>query len=166
VPRGKRNDAFYTLAEPILDRLFYTARDMTGNVADAEDLTQEAILKGLRSFADFEPGSDFKAWMFRILTNGIIDHFRHRSRVPTVSLTEESPCTPQSVVQLASVDADIVEGALRALEPERRMAVILVELQGFTIGQAAEMTGWPAGTVASRLARGRDDLRRLLERLA
>ena len=161
---SSRNGTLESLLEPLMDRLYYTALDMTGNHADAQDVTQEAMLKAMRGYRTFIAGSDFKAWMFRILTNTMIDHYRKRRR-GMLLLEDEAKAPENTAAPLPeSVETEQVEAALRELDPEQRLAVILVDLHDFKIKEAAEMMGCPMGTVGSRLSRGRVELRRRLVR--
>src|SRR5687767_9387240 len=77
---ARRSDAFESQLRPHLDALYFVALDLSGNASDAEDLVQEAAMKGLRRYDSFEPGTDFKAWMTRIVANSYIDLFRRRKR--------------------------------------------------------------------------------------
>jgi len=151
--------------------LYYTALDLSGNASDAEDIVQEAALKGLRRFDSFQSGTDFRAWMMTIVANTYIDLYRRRRR--------EKPATTEDAVQaLAASESplragdlefllpDDVERALASLPEEQRAAIVLVDVNGLTNQEAAEALGWPLGTVNSRVYRGRSELRALLRRAA
>ena len=162
---------FEALLRTHVDALYYAALDLSGNATDAEDLVQEAAVKGLRRFDSFERGTDFKAWMTRILANTYIDLYRRRKREKPAAAEDavealadsESPLRHQDVEFLLPED---VEKALRELPETQRAAVVLVDVNGLTNQEAAEALGWPLGTVNSRVYRGRLELRRILRRSA
>ena len=161
---SKDDGEFEKLLGPWVHQLFYMALDMTGQPADAEDLAQEAVVKALRAFGSFKPGAEFKPWIFRILTNTVIDFYRTRRR-PLALLDMDLPASTDNHTPLpVSARSEEIEEALRNLEPEQRLAVILVDLHDFSMKEAAEMMGCPMGTAGSRLARGRAALRRRLAR--
>lgn len=154
-----------------LDALYYAALDLSGNTSDAEDVVQEAAMKGLRRFDSFEPGTDFKAWMMRILANTYIDLYRRRRREKPAVAEEAVTALAESESPLRRGDLefllpDDVERALASLPEEQRAAVVLVDVNGLTNQQAAEALGWPLGTVNSRVYRGRAELRAILRRTA
>jgi len=166
-----RRAEFETLLGRTLDALYYAALDLCGNAGDAEDLVQEAALKGLRRFDTFASGTDFKAWMVRIVANSYIDLYRRRRRekpaaaddAVRVMAESESPLRPGDVEFLLPDD---VERALAELAEEQRAAIVLVDVNGLTNQEAAEALGWPLGTVNSRVYRGRGELRSILRRKA
>lgn len=152
-----------------MDVLYYAALDLSGNSSDAEDIVQESALKGLRRFDSFQAGTDFKAWMMKIVANTYIDLYRRRRR--------EKPSTVQDVVEaLAESEGvlrggdlefllpDDLEAALASLPEEQRAAIVLVDVNGLTNQEAADALGWPLGTVNSRVYRGRAALRSNLRR--
>ncbi len=154
-----------------MDALYYAALDLSGNSSDAEDVLQESALKGLRRFDSFQAGTDFKAWMMRILANTYIDLYRRRRREKPAAAEDaveamadsESPLRPGDVEFLLPDD---VERALAALPDVQRAAIVLVDVNGLTNQEAAEALGWPLGTVNSRVYRGRAELRAILRRTA
>lgn len=154
-----------------MDALYYAALDLSGNSSDAEDIVQETAMKGLRRFDSFQPGTDFKAWMLRILSNTYIDLYRRRRREKpaaaedTVEAMAESE-TPLRCGDLEFLLPDDVERALASLPEEQRAAIVLVDVNGLTNQEAAESLGWPLGTVNSRVYRGRAELRTILRRSA
>lgn len=162
---------FEALLRRHLDALYYAALDLSGNSSDAEDIVQEAAMKGLRRFDSFEAGTDFKAWMTRIVANTYIDLYRRRRRekpavtddVVTMLAESESPLRRGDLEFLLPDD---VERALASLPEEQRAAVVLVDVNGLTNQEAAEALGWPLGTVNSRVYRGRAELREILRRSA
>jgi RNA polymerase sigma-70 factor, ECF subfamily len=168
-------------ALPLLDSLYAGALRMTRNPADAEDLVQETMLRAYRSFDRFEPGTNLKAWLFRIMTNAYINTYRKRQREPLKvsqddiedfdlyqELKNHDPAystTPESIVLDNLLDSDITQ-AIDDLPEQFRMAVILSDLEGFTYAEMAEIMGVPMGTVMSRLHRGRKALQKRLLDLA
>ena len=163
--------AFEELLREHFDALYFAALDMSGNASDAEDLAQETAMKGLRRFDSFQAGTDFKAWMMRILANTYIDLYRRRRREKpagaedaVVALADaESPLRPADMEFLLPSD---VEGALRELPETQRAAIVLIDVNGLTNQEAAEALGWPLGTVNSRVYRGRVELKKILRRMA
>jgi RNA polymerase sigma-70 factor (ECF subfamily) len=166
---------------PLLDSLYGAALRMTRNPADAEDLLQETMLRAYRAFDRFEPGTNLKAWLFRILTNAYINTYRKRQREPLkVSSDElgdfdlyqqlkdrdsEFGQSAESLVVDGLLDSDIVE-ALDELPEQFRLAVILSDLEGFSYAEIAEIMDVPMGTVMSRLHRGRKALQKRLWNIA
>jgi RNA polymerase sigma-70 factor (ECF subfamily) len=154
-----------------MDALYYTALDLSGNSSDAEDLVQEAALKGLRRFDSFQSGTDFKAWMMRIVANTYIDLYRRRRREKPAAAEDAVEAMAESETSLRANDLefllpDDVERALASLPEEQRAAIVLVDVNGLTNQEAAEALGWPLGTVNSRVYRGRAELRAVLRRSA
>jgi RNA polymerase sigma-70 factor, ECF subfamily len=172
---------FQTEALPLLDSLYAGALRMTRNPADAEDLVQETMLRAYRSFDRFEPGTNLKAWLFRIMTNAYINTYRKKQREPQkVSQDEveefdlyqelknhdpQFSSTPESIVLDQLVDTDIIE-AIEDLPDQFRLAVILSDVEGFSYAEMAEIMDVPMGTVMSRLHRGRKALQKRLWELA
>src|SRR5215467_6960544 len=160
-------------ALPHLQALYAAALRMTRNEKDAEDLVQDALLRAYRFFDTFEAGTNCKAWLFRILTNVFCNRYREREREHDV-ITEAESSEANLEQFLGSVGADTeqallgrmvsadVERALAAVPPDFRMAVILADLEDFSYKEIAEIMDCPAGTVMSRLYRGRKILQGLL----
>jgi RNA polymerase sigma-70 factor (ECF subfamily) len=151
-----------------LDALYRTALRLTGRRQDAEDLVQETFLRAWRSLHTYRPGTNPKAWLFRILHNAHIDRYRASTRaVATVDEMEgQDPAfvvhdTPESLVLQGVMDAEVRE-ALMSLPEVFRTCLILADLEGFTYQEIAEILGIPRGTVMSRLFRGRRAMRRAL----
>jgi len=163
---------FERQALPFLDSLYNTARRLARNAEDAEDLVQETYLKAYRSFDQFTPGTNLKAWLFRILKNTFINLYRKRQAAPPEGdflAIEEGfegqvrddaggriP-TPEEEALEGSLDEN-VQRALDGLAPDYRMAVVLADLEGFSYKEIAEILEIPVGTVMSRLYRGRKKL--------
>jgi RNA polymerase sigma-70 factor, ECF subfamily len=162
---------FETLLREQFDALYFAALDMSGNASDADDLVQETAMKGLRRFDSFEAGTDFKAWMMRILANTYIDLYRRRRREKPAGAEDavEAMAEAESLLRPADMEfllPDDVERALRELPETQRAAIVLIDVNGLTNQEAAEALGWPLGTVNSRVYRGRADLKRILRRMA
>jgi RNA polymerase sigma-70 factor (ECF subfamily) len=162
---------FESLLRRHMDVLYYAALDLSGNSCDAEDLVQEAALKGLRRFDSFQAGTDFKAWMMKIVANTYIDLYRRRRREKPAAGEDVVEAMAESEQSLRGNDLefllpDDVERALAALPDEQRAAIVLVDVNGLTNQEAAEALGWPLGTVNSRVYRGRAELRAILRRSA
>ncbi len=173
--RPIRSD-FEREALPHLSALYAAALRMTRNEKDAEDLVQEALLRAYRFFDTFEAGTNCKAWLFRILTNVFCNQYRDRERENVIMNEAESSTANleqflggagadgrdiESALLGRMVSAD-VEHALAAVPSDFRMAVILADLEDFSYKEIAEIMGCPAGTVMSRLYRGRKILQGLL----
>jgi len=174
-------ERFQRDALPLLDSLYGAALRMTRNPADAEDLVQETMLRAYRSFDRFEPGTNLKAWLFRILTNAYINAYRKKQREPQKvsqdqiedfdlyqELKDHDPDlarTPENIVLDSLVDSDILE-AIEDLPEQFRLAVVLSDIEGFSYAEMAEIMDVPMGTVMSRLHRGRRALQKRLWDLA
>lgn len=168
---GKRNgrEAFERQVEKILPSVFGTALRLTRSREDAEDLAQEAIVRAYEAFDRFD-GTNFKAWMLRIVTNLYINRYRQRQRGPQLgSLDEEGAAEPVADeggvpdrILFDNVVGAEVEQALAKVPDDFRMAVILSDLEGLSYQEIADATNVPIGTVRSRLARGRSMMRRYL----
>ena len=159
-----------------IDELYGTALRLTRNDRDAEDLVQDTFLKAYKYFHQFEPGTNCRAWLFKILTNTFINGYRRRIKEREIVERQENGSLQNSLVCKESVDrfsnperrfvnaalSDDVQRALDAVPTDFRMAVILSDLQDFSYKEIADIMGTPIGTVMSRLFRGRRLLRQAL----
>jgi RNA polymerase sigma-70 factor, ECF subfamily len=168
-------DRFERDALPMLPSLYAAALRLTRNPADAEDVVQETFLRAYRGFAGFQEGTNLKAWLYRILTNTFINAYRKKKRQPTEVLEDELPdwylydqlggegtvASAESTVLEAIPDEDVRQ-ALDSLPEAFRMAVWLVDVEGFSYKEAADILDVPIGTIMSRLHRGRKALEKRL----
>ena len=166
---------FEAEALPLLQGLYSAAFRLTRNAADAEDLVQETFLRAYRGFHQFEPGTNLKAWLYRILMNTFINTYRKKQREPqTVSddeiedwylyskMTEQGAEPSAEAEVIESLPDEDVQEALSSLPEQFRIAVLLADVEGFSYKEIAEITGVPIGTVMSRLHRGRKALEKRL----
>ncbi len=168
-------ERFSAEALPHVDRLYRVARRLLRNADEAADLVQETLLRALRTFGSFRPGTNSRAWLFTILYSIATNRYHRRRRRPSaVSLDEleerlereltvstwEDPLTRLEAGRHGAGEA--VDTALDALPEVFRDAIVLVDLGDATYEEAAEALGCPVGTIRSRLARGRKLLAALL----
>ena len=165
---------FERLAMPHLDAVYRAAVALCRDQGDAEDLVQTTYAKALERFDSFEPGSHCRAWLLRILRNTRIDELRHWKVIgATVSMEDCEPVTadPPPAAETAWTNAqdvlnnfpdDEVRRALGELPDDQRLTLFLVDVEGLSQDEAAEVLDVPAGTVKSRTSRARETLRQKL----
>jgi RNA polymerase sigma-70 factor (ECF subfamily) len=160
-----------------LDALYRTALRMTRNPSDAEDLVQDALVRAYRFYDRFQPGTNFRAWLFKILTNTYINTYRRKQGRPQessledteefflynqLSADQEERVSDVEDTVLDGLGADAIQRAIDALPPQFRTTVQLSDVEGLSYAEIAEATGVAKGTVMSRLFRGRRQLQRAL----
>lgn len=175
--KGASPTDFEKLLEQCRSDLHRHALRLTGEEEDAADLMQETVVRAYSRFHQFQPGTNFRAWMHRILHNQWISEYRHQNRsVPTVpldevmldvlpDLTSETASRPEAAV-MGKIRDEEVETALAELNPDFRQVVELCDLQGYDYREISETLHIPIGTVRSRLSRGRKFLRERLTHYA
>jgi RNA polymerase sigma-70 factor, ECF subfamily len=165
----RRTDAesFETLAMPMLASLYNFAHWLTHNREEAEDLVQETYLKALKGFMSFQQGTNFRAWMYRILRNTFLTSRSGLSVKMTVPLDREEDAigrtadSPEAVL-LARADQQMVRSVLECLPVQFREVIVLCDMEEMSYQEIAEIVGIPIGTVMSRLSRARKMMRELL----
>lgn len=161
---------------PYYNQLYKTALRMTRSVADTEDLIQETYLKAYRYYDGFEEGTNLKAWLFRIMKNNFINTYRKKKSQPQhVELDELrdsgdelssaelrlGDAGPEVDAVSDEMDADVAR-AINALPHDYKMALLLVDIQGHSYQEVADLLAVPVGTVMSRLYRGRTKIEKAL----
>jgi RNA polymerase sigma-70 factor (ECF subfamily) len=169
---------FEALLSPLLDSLYGAALRMTRHHDDAEDLVQDTVIKAYRFFHRFERGTNFRAWMLRVMTNLYINRYRKAEKQGEqveldavedagiwAKIWEQSgssrACDPEAQV-LAKLDTAMICAAIDALPAEFRVVVTLSDLNGLSYEEIAAATQIPIGTVKSRLYRGRKQIQKQL----
>jgi RNA polymerase sigma-70 factor (ECF subfamily) len=175
---GPQTSAFESLALPLLPALYNVAFWLSRNPADAEDLVQETFLKALRGFPSFEPGTNFKAWIFRILRNTFLTSRTGLAAQRTVALEDEminqneGPALyPESAIDhqtpevnlLRLADAAALQAAMETLPAPLLEVILLCDVEDLKYKEIASVLDLPIGTVMSRIARARAALRRSLQ---
>ena len=162
------------------DQVFRVARHMVGSREEAEDLVQETYARAFRSWRTFQPGTNLRAWLLRILTNLNIDRGRKQQRTPETQPLEEGDYFLYNRLEEAAGDGgvggeervierlsqDDIVNALAAVPHDFRDVIVLVDLGDFSYQDAAQILDIPIGTVMSRLHRGRRVLKRELAETA
>lgn len=166
---------FEEIAFEYIDSLYSTALRLTRNKQDSEDLVQDAYLRGFQHFHRFEPGTNFKAWIFKILMNTFINKYHKDMRTP--------PAVPFDKVEFAIDEAlkdedqkniltdsnvfrnmfdDEIVQAIETMPEDYRIAVLLCDIENFSYKEMSEILDVPIGTVMSRISRGRKMLQKSL----
>jgi RNA polymerase sigma-70 factor (ECF subfamily) len=171
---GQTSWDFKNAELPFRDQLYKTAVRLTRSAEDAEDLLQETYLKAYRHYASFEPGTNLKAWLFKILKNTFINEYRRRKQLPAqvdfaeleetfesavINTNAAATRSPEEELLETSLDAE-VRTSLTALPHNYKVVVLLADIEGYAYKEIADILAIPVGTVMSRLYRGR----RLLEK--
>jgi RNA polymerase sigma-70 factor (ECF subfamily) len=161
---------FEQLALPLFDSLYNHAFWLAGNQAEAEDLVQETFTKSLRAFDSFQPGTNFKAWIFRILRNTFLTTRTGIAASRTVFLEDHpdtfdtatvGPTPEDTLIRLDNQAA--LHAALEQLQPQLREALLLCDVEEIKYKDIAVILDTPIGTVMSRISRARRALRQLLQ---
>lgn len=176
---GQRaRDTFEEDALQHLDAMYGLACRLTRNTAQAEDLVQDAMVKAMRSFHQFESGTNLKAWLMRVVTTTFLNHYKRKSleqntfEGPDAEALNESWMSAESLRGMRSVEDNAIAPLLREelsravdeLPEDFRLAVVLSDVEELSYKEIAEVMGCPVGTVMSRLHRGRSILKtRLFE---
>lgn len=167
---------FETLVAPWFDALYASALRLTRNERNAEDLVQDTVMRAWRFFDKFEKGTNFRAWIFKILTNTFINNYRRNTRERSLQdeserqsvearffssdVTEQTQ-NPEEYLIDRVMSGDVLK-AIDGLSIDFRMVVILADLQEFSYKEIADILDVPVGTVMSRLFRGRKQLQKVL----
>ncbi|MBW3602529.1 MAG: sigma-70 family RNA polymerase sigma factor [Actinobacteria bacterium] len=171
---SERRETFEREVLPFVDQLYSAALRYTRNPADAEDLVQESVAKAYAAFHQYRPGTNLRAWLYRILTNTYINAYRKEQRRPTevaadaaedFSLYDRIASHREAAAEtvfLERLTDDEVREALSDLPEQFRIAVYLADVEGFSYAEIADIMGTPIGTVMSRLHRGRSALQKAL----
>lgn len=159
-------EAFATLALPLFDQLYNFAHWLTKDASEAEDLVQETYAKALRGFSTFQSGTNFRAWMFRILRNSFLNSRTGLKQMVSVDDKDDveiasADPSPESVL-VQQADRDTVRRALEDLPVPYREILLLCEVEEMSYDEIAQALAIPIGTVMSRLHRARKALRKRL----
>jgi RNA polymerase sigma-70 factor, ECF subfamily len=156
---------FEELALPLFDQLYNFARWLTQDTAEADDLVQETYAKALRGFSSFQAGTNFRAWMYRILRNSFLNSRAGLKNTVAFNEEEHDPAketsTPESLL-IEQANREMVQQALADLPVHFREILLLCEVEEMSYQEIAEALSIPQGTVMSRLSRARRALRELL----
>jgi RNA polymerase sigma-70 factor (ECF subfamily) len=161
-----QSDSFEQLAMPLFDQLYNFAHWLTKNREEAEDLVQETYAKALKGFSSFQLGTNFRAWMYRILRNTFLTSrtgLKATAEIP-LEIDEGEPAlsveneTPESIL-IESSNRSLLQGALEELPIHHREILLLCEMEEMSYQEIAQTLSIPIGTVMSRLSRARKTLR-------
>jgi len=166
---GLAQNEFAELALPYLDSLYGAALRLTRSPADADDLVQDAFLKAYRFYDRFEPGTNLRAWLLRILTNTFINKYRRNTRERKVLDGDDAEPVGDGVMSRAAMRAltepedeatrslvsQEIQKALEELSEEHRLMIVLADIEELSYKEIADIVGCPIGTVMSRLHRAR-----------
>ena len=162
---GLQNKDFEKLAVPLLDSLYNFACWLSGDADEARDLVQEAVVKALKGFGSFQPGTNFRAWIFRILRNTFLTSKTGLERRKTSQEDEEgfedsvvSQDTPELAL-IRQADNELVQAAIEKLSAGFQEVLLLADIEEMKYQEVAETLSIPIGTVMSRLARARKQVR-------
>ena len=173
----KKRTVFEKEALPFLDEIYASAMQMSRNVSKAEDLAATTFERAWKSFDQFQPGTNIRAWLYRILTNSYINEYRKIQRRPgMVSIDDYEDSEDFYIFNKLPKDADgrtgteaverftemDVNRAIEKLPEEFRVAILLCDIRGFSYEEISKMIEVPIGTVRSRLNRGRKLLQKYL----
>ena len=176
-----QKDEFEQVALQYMDNLYTSAMHYTKNSEEAEDLVQETYLRAYRFFDKFEQGTNFKAWISRILTNTFINSYRKKIRTPQQVQLDKVDFFIEDAVNLSENDGtqnayedetfdklfdDDINKALDKLNENFRQIIVLADVEGLSYKEIAQKAGIPLGTVMSRLFRARKMLQKSLRRYA
>ena len=180
INKEQKLNEFEALAFPIMDRLYSTALRMTKDPLEAEDLVQDTYMRAWLYFDNFEPGTNFHGWIFRILTNNFINECRNKKRAPSRADFEMTCATfasdttneidknnePEFNTNYQELFEDNITAALDKLPEHYRITVLLSDVNDLKYKEIAEVLDCPIGTVMSRINRGRQILAKSLKRYA
>ncbi|CAN5115681.1 RNA polymerase sigma factor SigR [soil metagenome] len=174
---AEKSALFEEQALPFMDQLYAAAMRMTRNPADAADLVQETCVKAFQAFAQFQQGTNLKAWLYRIQTNTFINNYRKNQRNPyqgtiddledwqlgnAESVTQSTSTRSAEAEAIDHLPDSAVKDALQSIPEDFRLAVYFADVEGFSYQEIADIMKTPVGTVMSRLHRGRRMLREKL----
>ena len=169
VSEGRTAASFEELAMPLFDQLYNFAQWLTQNPSEAEDLVQETYVKALKGFSSFQPGTNFRAWIYRILRNTFLTSRTGLKATATIPLDEEdgleipaSAGTPESVF-IERAQEQLLQSAVEKLPLHFREILLLCEVEEMSYHEISEALSIPIGTVMSRLSRARKALREILQ---
>jgi RNA polymerase sigma-70 factor (ECF subfamily) len=164
---GDTYGSFEDLAMPLFSQLYNFAHWLAGDRTAAEDLVQETYMKALKGFSSFQQGTNFRAWMYRILRNNFLNS--KTGLKTTLSLDSDDEAVPEpgitdtpELILLSRVEQDAIRRALEEMPIHYREVVLLCDLEEMSYQEISQALGIPMGTVMSRLSRARKAMRTLL----